>query len=118
MFRKVLLSLLLAVFVLGPIFAFDGYVDITNNTGFTIYYIYVSHHSSEDWEDDVLGDEILPDGETYRVNLTGYPDSIFDILIEDEDGDTYTFWGVDVAYEDVIVTLDDLDMYDEETSGS
>jgi hypothetical protein len=114
MFRKIILLLLLGAFVLGSAAAFDGYVDIINETGYTIFYIYVSHHSSEDWEDDVLGDEVLSDGETYRVRLNGYPDSIFDILIEDEDGDTYTFWGVDVSVEDVTVTIADMDMYDDD----
>ena len=34
---------------------------------------------------------------------------IFDIRLKDEDGDTYTFWKVDVSRQDITVTLDDLD---------
>jgi hypothetical protein len=89
--------------------SFSGYVDVTNDTGYDIWYLYVSHSDSDSWEEDVLGSEILYDGETYRVNLNGYPSSIFDIHAEDEDGDTYTVWGVDVYYEDVTLTLKDLD---------
>lgn len=102
---------MLAILVSG-LFAFDGYVDITNDTGFTIYYIQVSHESDEYWGDDMLGDDYLMDGDTYRVYLSGHQSSIFDIRVEDEDGDTYTFIAVDVEENDIVVTLDNLD-YDE-----
>jgi len=89
--------------------AADYYVEITNNTGYTIMYMYVSPAKSDSWEEDVLGDDVMPDGETRRVNLTGYKSSMFDIRLVDEDGDKYTFWNVDVAKRDLTVTLDDLD---------
>ena len=88
---------------------FDGYVEVTNNTGYDIYYLYVSHAKSKSWEEDVLDDDILPDGHTVRVNLSGAKSSIFDIRAKDEDGDTYTVWEIDVARDDVVFTLDDMD---------
>lgn len=109
MTKRIVLVVLLCSLVAGLALAFDGYVDITNKTGYTIYYIYVSHHLEEEWGEDLLGTEVLLDGDTFRVTLTDYPDSIFDILIEDEDGDTYTYWKVDVEMHDVEVTLADLD---------
>jgi hypothetical protein len=90
--------------------AADYYVDITNRTGYTIMYMYVSPAKSSSWEEDVLGDDVLPDGETRRVNLTGYRSPIFDIKLVDSDGDSYTFWNVDVSKRDIVVTLDDLDI--------
>jgi hypothetical protein len=89
--------------------AADYYVEITNNTGYTIMYMYVSPAKSDSWEEDVLGDETMSDGETRRVNLTGYKSPMFDIRLVDEDGDKYTFWNVDVSKRDLTVTLDDLD---------
>jgi len=89
--------------------AADYYVEITNNTGYTIMYMYVSPAKSDSWEEDVLGDETMANGETRRVNLTGYKSSMFDIRLVDEDGDKYTFWNVDVSKVDLTVTLDDLD---------
>jgi hypothetical protein len=89
--------------------AADYYVEITNRTGYTIMYMYVSPAKSDSWEEDVLGDDVLPDGDTRRVNLKGYRNSIFDIRLVDEDGDKYTFWNVDVSERDITVTLDDLD---------
>lgn len=87
----------------------EYYVDVTNRTGFTIVYMQVSPGSSKSWEEDVLGLDVLLDGDTQRVNLYGYRSPVFDILLTDEDGDTYTFWNVDVSRQDLVVTLDDLD---------
>ena len=101
--------LLLALFWAASSFAADYYVDITNKTGHTIWYLHVSPGKAKSWEEDVLGDEVLADGERRRGTLTGYSSSIFDIRLTDEDGDTYTFWNVDVATQDLEVTLADLD---------
>jgi hypothetical protein len=89
--------------------AADYYVDITNKTGFTIFYVYVSPGKSKSWEEDVLGSNVLSNGETYRITLRGYKSSIFDIRLVDEDGDSYTFWNVDVSIQDIVATLADLD---------
>jgi hypothetical protein len=89
--------------------AADYYVDITNETGYTIMYMYVSPDHSDSWEEDVLGDDVLRTGKTQRVNLNGYKSPVFDIKLVDEDGDSYTFWNVDVSKRDITVTLADLD---------
>jgi hypothetical protein len=89
--------------------AADYYVDITNETGYTIMYMYVSPDHSDSWEEDVLGEDVLRTGKTQRVNLNGYKSPIFDIKLVDEDGDSYTFWNIDVSKRDITVTLADLD---------
>lgn len=85
------------------------YVDITNQTGYTIMYVYVSPGDARTWEEDVLGRQVLRSGHTTRVTLRGYRSPIFDIRLVDEDGDTYTFWNVDVSRHDLVVTLAHLD---------
>ena len=40
------------------------YVDITNKSGFTIFYVYVIPGKSKLWEQDVLGSNVLANGET------------------------------------------------------
>lgn len=110
MIKKALALFAVLFLFSGPATAdFDGYVEVTNNTGYDIYYLYVSHAKSKSWEEDVLNDDILPDGHTVRVNLSGAKSSIFDIRAKDEDGDTYTVWEIDVARDDVVFTLDDMD---------
>ena len=107
--RKLLpLFAVLALFS-APTAAFDGYVDITNNTGYDIYYLYVSHAKRDTWGQDWLGNDILPDGDTIRVTVQKERSSVFDIRAEDEDGDTYTVWDLDIAVHDLVLTLDHLD---------
>lgn len=100
---------LLLALLAGRIEATDYYVDITNDTGYTIMFMYVSPADAQDWEEDVLGADVLPDGEGRRVWLRNYNSPIFDIRLIDEDGDTYTFWDLDVSRHDLVVTLDHLD---------
>jgi len=71
--------------------------------------MYVSPVGSDEWEEDVLGDDVLPNGETRRVTLRGYKSPLFDIRLVDEDGDTYTFWRVNVVTHDIVVRLTDMD---------
>ncbi len=107
--RKIALVMLVFLMVTSGLFAFDGYVDITNETGYTIYYVYVSNENDDSWGNDMLGDDYLYDTDTKRVYLSGHPSSIFDIMVEDEEGDTYSFYAVDVEQDDVIVSLANLD---------
>ena len=37
-------------------------VTVVNNTGYTFYELYVSPSISDDWGDDILGNQILKDG--------------------------------------------------------
>ena len=106
---KLILATLITFLTCNFAVAADYYIDITNETGYTIYYIHISPESSTSWEEDVLGKEVLLNNQTKRVNLLGYKSPIFDIRIIDEDDDTYTFWGIDVSKQDLTVTLGDLD---------
>lgn len=106
---KILLMALVALCASSLAMASDYYVDITNRTGYTIYYMYVSPGKSKSWEEDVLGNDVLMYGDTQRVTLTGYTNPYFDIRLVDEDNDSYTFWNVDVSKQDIVVTLDHLD---------
>ena len=106
---KVFLAALLMLCSSSLVMAADYYVDIANRTGYTIYYMYVSPADSKSWEEDVLGSDVLQDGDTQRVKLTGYKSPLFDIRLVDEDEDSYTFWNIDVSTQDIVVTLDNLD---------
>ncbi len=94
----------------GVSLAADYFVNITNNTGYTIEYMYVSPSKAKSWQEDVLGDyHVLADGETLKVTLTGYSSPVFDIRLVDDEGDTYTFYDVDVEQFDLIVDEDSID---------
>lgn len=102
----ILIILMLAA---TAVFAFDGYVTIYNRTGYDIYFLYVSHEDSDDWEEDVLDDEILEAGDSFTIDLNGYKTARFDIMAEDEDGDVYYFWNLDCEYNDFSLTTDYLE---------
>jgi len=99
--------------------SFGQYFEISNETGFDIYFVYISYTSEDDWGGDWLGEDILGDGETVVFDMSDYnwDTQLFDIQLEDEDGDTYTFIGMDAEdYGDAslnenefTVTLNDLD---------
>lgn len=83
-------------------------VTIVNDLGaWDIYYVYVDP-SDGPWGDDRLEADIL----TSESRITVMVDpGTYDMRVEDEDGDTYTLWGIDVGEEgyEWSVTLADMD---------
>lgn len=72
---------------------------IKNYTGFDIYYLYSSVASTDNWEEDILGDYgVLDDGETIIVNYVLDTDSlVWDFKIVDYNYDYIEFYGVDFS---------------------
>lgn len=105
-------ALVAALAVASPLaFAQQMYVDVTNNTGFAIWHLYVSPASASDWEEDLLGEEeVLENGRTKRITLTGYKSPRFDVRAVDSDGDSYTRMNINVRESDVVFRLDDIDV--------
>jgi hypothetical protein len=67
--------------------------------------------SASDWEEDLLGaSEVLENGRTKRITLTGYKSPRFDVRAVDSDGDSYTRMNVNVRESDVIFRLSDIDI--------
>ena len=108
MMKRILLVLILTL-VSVALFAEDGYLIVYNRTGYDIWELYVSHGSSDDWEDDRLGEYILKDGESFTVDLQGYKTLVFDVMAVDEDGDVYYFWNIDASLNDLSLTIDYLE---------
>ncbi len=61
----------LAVVLTATAFARRGQQDFTlhNETGVEIYELYVSPTSADDWEEDVLGVDTLPAGESVKITF-------------------------------------------------
>lgn len=60
---------------------------LRNNTGQTIMRVFVSPVTSNNWEEDVLGRNVLPDRETLRVNFNRSEDECnWDIKVDLADG--------------------------------
>jgi hypothetical protein len=87
-------------------------ITIVNDTGYDFYYLFVSSSKDEDWGDDLLGMDILLYGESFEVTLP-HPltaENLYDIMVIDEDDDSFTKFEVDVSANNRIVfTIEDLD---------
>ena len=107
----------MGLFLLITVFSISAqnlpYISIVNDTGYEIYCIYISPSDSDEWGENLLEDNTLLEGETFICQLL-HPLSIvsvYDILLEDEDGDLYYKWEVNAANNSRIVfTLDDIDL--------
>ena len=86
---------------------------IVNNTGYEVWYIYVSPSEDDSWGSDVLGPEqTIPNGRTFTYRLPQPLSRVksYDIMLEDRDGDTYSKYRISVANNSRIVfTFDDID---------
>ncbi|MDP3341202.1 hypothetical protein [Frigidibacter sp.] len=71
-----------------PAAALDRRVQIVNNTGYTIVEFYASNTGTSDWQEDILGPDVLPSGSSVMINIddgTGY--CKYDLLAIFDDGD-------------------------------
>jgi hypothetical protein len=97
MIKRIITAVFLIFNTIG-LFAFDGYVFIKNETGLPLYMVNISPHGEDSWGNDLLSSEdIIDNGETYRFIVEDMPGSIFDIKVEDVDGDIYIMDAVDLA---------------------
>lgn len=95
----------------APIESAEGDAPITfvNELGdWTIWYAY-GDPSDGPWGEDRLGTELLEPGEEITFYVPA--GDTYDFKVEDEDGDTYTLWGIDVAEDGFYweITLEDMD---------
>ena len=72
---------------------------VRNNTGDYVWYVYVSPSSSSDWEEDVLGSDVLPPHQELLIEMEGYrsDECLFDVKVVDENGYSREYWQVDLC---------------------
>lgn len=96
-------------------------IKIVNNTGYRIYSAWVSPSDSMSWGEDILQDETLRRGRSVTHQLSESLSRVnrYDIMLEDEDGDTYTKWEVRLSDNaEIVFTIDDIDYDDMYSSQS
>jgi hypothetical protein len=69
--RILCLTVAAALLALPPQARADSPLDFTlrNRLGVTISYVYVSPHQAESWEEDVLGSNVLRDGQNLKIRF-------------------------------------------------
>jgi hypothetical protein len=71
---------------------------LLNQTGVEIHELYLSPHSSDDWEEDVLGRETLPDGESVQIKFDDRDKhEMWDLKIVDGKGASITWEKLDLT---------------------
>jgi len=101
-------TVLVTLVVLGLGFtanAFAGTQDFTliNQTGVEVWRLFVSETSNDDWEEDVLGDDTLPDGSRIDMSFAGRSACLWDILVTDSDENELVFQGINLCEVSVVV---------------
>ena len=84
------LSLATALFAstIGSAVAMERKVQINNQTSYTIVEFYASNTGTSDWQEDILGSDVLPSGSSVSINIddgSGY--CKYDFLAVFDDGD-------------------------------
>ena len=70
---------------------YDRHVTIKNRTGWTMLRFYASDSRSDDWEEDILGSDVLESGQDGRINIDdGSGACIYDFKAEFTNGQELT----------------------------
>ena len=98
---KIVIALMaIATFVTASAFARSGKQDfiLHNQTGVEIHSLYVSPHSADDWEEDVLGRETLPSGETVKITFNDRDKHVhWDLKVTDKDGNALEWYDLNLV---------------------
>lgn len=71
---------------------------VINHTGEDIYELYASVVHTDDWEEDILGANVLENGDSFVINFEITEDMlVWDFKIANEDGDMLEFYDVDFS---------------------
>ncbi len=94
MFRKSpgFILTFLMLFIALHVFAGDQDFILINKTGVEIHELFISAHSADNWEEDVLGVDTLPDDEQVRINFSHTEDEcLWDIMVTDDEENDITW---------------------------
>lgn len=76
---------------------------LVNRTGYTISEVYVSSMSSDDWDEDIMGRELLEDGERVEIEFTqGAKGCKWDLMVAYDDEEEARWQGFDLCKTSVI----------------
>lgn len=66
---------------------------LVNKTGYDISHVYVSPVKSDDWEEDVLGKDVLEDGDTWTIKFNRKTSTCkWDLKVVYDDDDSTAVW--------------------------
>ena len=90
-----LIALAMSCIAVGPSFAEEAKQDfsLVNKTGYDISHVYVSPSKSDDWEEDVLGKDVLNDGDEWMIRFQRSQKTCkWDLKVVYADDDSAAYW--------------------------
>lgn len=103
MFRFSAAAMAAALALAGPAMAGDQDFTLINATGHTVNEVYVSPSSAQDWEEDVLGQDVLVDGARTAIRFDRATDAcLWDLRVVYSDGEAAEWAGFDLCEISVI----------------
>jgi len=104
---QVLVLMLMVVAFILPLAstAEAGTQDFTlvNASGVDVFRLFISESATNDWEEDVLGDDVLLDGERIDVQFSGRDACLWDMMVTDADDDSLVWSGINLCQASVVV---------------
>jgi hypothetical protein len=73
--------------------------ELVNKTGYDISHVFVSPSKSDDWEEDVLGKDVLNDGDAWEIKFSRADKTCkWDLKVVYADDDSAAYWkGIDLC---------------------
>lgn len=76
----------------------DAFFTLVNNSDYVIAELYASPANTDDWEEDILGQDTLDPGEQLNVTVADGSDQCeYDMKVVDEDGEEHILEALDIC---------------------
>lgn len=92
-----LVALIFTVALSGTAFAGRQDFTLVNQTGRDIINLYITPSQSYYWNDDILGVDVLPNGDSTHINFhRSEPDRYWSMMVTFSDGNDFVYEGIDL----------------------
>ena len=88
-FSKILPAAAMAIVMAVPAWAQSQQIRFQNNSGTTLTYLFASDSNNQNWENDLLGQNVLQNGQYLDVTIHNVSNCIYDVLMQFENGAEY-----------------------------
>lgn len=76
---------------------------LVNASGVDVYELYISESANDDWEEDVLGEDVLADGARIDISFSGRSACLWDMKAVDVEGTSVLWSGINLCTTSVVV---------------
>ena len=95
--KTLALLFVFAVATLAQARAGDQDFTLVNKTGFDIHSVFVSPHGTDEWEEDVLGKDVLANGDHVDIKFSrSTKGKSWDLKVADKDGKGYVWESINL----------------------